>query len=735
MNNANLTRLVFEYNGAEDIRYGNNALHFVHYLKEIVFKGTQGCVWVSGSSMSEVGMSVTGHKLIVVPAGCLEKYQSLVDVDYEAKGEKHKELYTKLVDTFGYVMCEEGNVPEDPKPQISYSVDGSSWSDALPSSFATLHAKTRDDYAMTSGDLVVLKNAIAGQAAPVVLDLSEAVLETETFPATFMASVDEPNTSLKSVVFPSNVTAVESGAFKYCEALESMDLEGVTFIGSDAFRGTGLKKVDVPSSVLSVGDYSFSYLPAVEEIYYNSPFDKERHENNYMHAFCNRNNTDDWNSAAYPMVFTAGPEAKVLGRHFFDTNAKLVELIIEGDDVLFGQEWAIRAYNLKRIEFKVGVPSSSSLDAGADLAKHIGANQGRIVCPDGKYDEFAASPMISALVATGKFVLKEKSKEFEEEEVPPAAVQYSEDGIEWSNDIPSEFSSLHLKTNDEAVLTASVLTEVAGMIARQSSPVSLYLGDVAYESETFPAVFKAAEDSPNTSLKSIIFPSNITVIDDEAFFHCAALESVDLGNIVDIGDAAFRYSGLKSVRIDKQVTKMGRFSFGNCYNMTEAYFNVPVSNIPTSSSTANNWHVFGWETQGLEKTNDFTLTIGPDSTLPRYMCADNHNLVKLILEYDGTADREFCNNALNRTWYLATVVCHGKTGQMLQPQEPVVGEKVTGTKYLVVPDGCTDAYKNHTSEDSMYHKFCCEFTYKENNVEKTHNNGFRIIEQSAYDAL
>jgi len=177
---------------------------------------------------------------------------------------------------------------------------------------------------------------------------------------------------------------------------------------------------------------------------------------------------------------------------------------------------------------------------------------------------------------------------------------------------------------------------------------------------------------------------------------------------------------------------MGTYCFGNCYDLEEAYFNVLASKIPSSSGTNNvgDWSVFRWgKDNKIEKNVDFVLTIGPDSTIPRYALSDNHNIVKLILEYNGADDRQIFNNALNRTLNLHTVICKGTKGLMWAGIGTgyKIGSNYAGNKYLVVPDGCSEAYKkeSHISNGvprNLYHQLCDFY-------------GFTLIEQSEYNAL
>ena len=302
-------------------------------------------------------------------------------------------------------------------------------------------------------------------------------------------------------------------------------------------------------------------------------------------------------------------------------------------------------------------------------------------------------------------------------------VLYSVDGGNtWAKEIPETFTRLAVKNQ----ITAEDLAAIKAEIAAQSAPVDLDLSATQYESVDFPTLFAGTEDAPNTTLKSISFPGNVTNITAKAFMYCSALESVNFDGINKICDHAFSFSGLKTLRLENTLRTLdGTDHFSDCYNLTDVYFNVPRSGMSTSANVAP----FRWGTRGLDKTNDLKVTVGPDSTVPRYCFCDNTNLAVLILEYNGADDVQIGNNAFNRTKNLHTVICKGTQGLLWAGIGTgySVGSLHEDAKYLVIPDGCEDLYKaeTHISSDvprNLHHQFCNLY-------------GFNLITQSAYDAM
>lgn len=72
------------------------------------------------------------------------------------------------------------------------------------------------------------------------------------------------------------------------------------------------------------------------------------------------------------------------------------------------------------------------------------------------------------------------------------------------------------------------------------------------------------------SLTSITIPNSVTSIGEVAFNHCESLIQVDLGNgVTSIGIGAFEYcTSLSSIVIPDNVTSIGRYAFENCTSLT-----------------------------------------------------------------------------------------------------------------------------------------------------------------------
>lgn len=67
------------------------------------------------------------------------------------------------------------------------------------------------------------------------------------------------NKTLKKVIVPDGITAINAGAFQSCSALTDVVLpEGLTTIGDSAFESSNLTNINIPSTVKTIGKNAFS---------------------------------------------------------------------------------------------------------------------------------------------------------------------------------------------------------------------------------------------------------------------------------------------------------------------------------------------------------------------------------------------------------------------------------------------------------------------------------------------
>ena len=224
---------------------------------------------------------------------------------------------------------------------ITYSTDGGqTWKQTIPETFSSLAVNTASTVDLTAASLATIKAAIAKQGTPVDLDLRETTYESTTFPAIFNGTETSKSNLLKSIRFPSNVTAIAASAFEYCMSLESVDLTGIATINAKSFHWCGLKTLEVPQSVTSFpGNLSFGCCYQLTDIYYDSPAPLNGSVNQAQFAWATMTGEkalpNAYDQATYPELYPAegnckitfGPNVKQIARNMFKYNKGIAEAV------------------------------------------------------------------------------------------------------------------------------------------------------------------------------------------------------------------------------------------------------------------------------------------------------------------------------------------------------------------------------------------------------------------------
>ncbi len=298
------------------------------------------------------------------------------------------------------------------RPSYEYSVDGLTWIEDLPSQFEVLYVKTNNGVKLSGVDMDAFKAAIAAQSSPAGLNLREADYEATTFPMdVFAGTAIKPNKTLKSIAFPRNVKAIAAQAFIYCEALETVDLTGITSLGLEAFRYSGLKNLEIPNTVNAMDKYVFADCLSLENVYYNSTYDAGENGNGgtdkpnekYIFYTTREDITDG------KLVITVGPDTKFVPRTGFRHAYHLVKIICE-DAVYFRNYSLAYTPNLAAIEFRCEDESKvsdktkfhisspwddSHVRAGAYVTKK------QIIVPNGMLETYKATSIITTFQSIG----------------------------------------------------------------------------------------------------------------------------------------------------------------------------------------------------------------------------------------------------------------------------------------------------------------------------------------------
>ena len=333
----------------------------------------------------------------------------------------------------------------------------------------------------------------------------------------------------KSVIFPSSVTNIGSGAFQYCSGLTSVEIpNSVTTIGDKAFSSTAWYD-NQPDGVVYLGNCLLGYkgtMPANTSISI-----KEGTTLIADYAFIN---CKSLTSVEIPNSVTS------IGSSAFNNCSGLTSVEIPNSVTSIGSSAFNNCSGLTSIEFPNSV---RGIGKYAFYGTAWYDNQ-----PDG-------------VVYLDNYLLGDKG-------TMPATISIKEgttliaDGAFYyctsltSVEIPNSVTSI----GDEAFSGCSGLTSV--VIGNSVTNI----GNGAFYN--------------CSGLTSVEIPNSVTSIGDKAFYYCSGLTSVVIGNsVTDIGSNAFyKCSGLTSVEIPNSVTSIGNYAFDSCSGLTS----VKISNSVTT---------------------------------------------------------------------------------------------------------------------------------------------------------
>ena len=88
----------------------------------------------------------------------------------------------------------------------------------------------------------------------------------------------------------------------------------------------------------------------------------------------------------------------------------------------------------------------------------------------------------------------------------------------------------------------------------------------------------------STVITSAMLPDSLKTIGNEVFYNCTNLKTIDFAQVEEIGESAFRYSGITSAILPETVEVIGLYAFTNCTALTSVY-------IP-ASCTSIGWNTF-----------------------------------------------------------------------------------------------------------------------------------------------
>ena len=373
------------------------------------------------------------------------------------------------------------------------------------------------------------------------------------------------NRKITSVILPETVETIGEGAFANCEALTSIQMDGVKYILKSAFYSCGFETLSLHEGLVGISSHAFQWCHNLRSVqipesvitlgypfyFYENPFESCP----ALESFSGKFATDDGrallsgNGAGYRDVlvaFAAGameggtytvPDGvlSIAARAF--NHAKLAEVDLNEVTYLF--EYAFSDSDLKRIH----IPSTVT-----GLGAYALAN-----CPDLEYiriDVTTSLPSIGTGVFDGSTCPIY---------VPAAWLQVFKTADRWSayadryQALPSANEIVYFAGNQ---LTGSNNTYLGHFLnSATSHTFENGRGVLTFASPVTVLPRGAFEDAPITG---VILPDGITQIREIAFRGCDQLTSVTLPSSLQyLGTSAFESSGLTSVTIPNSVEHIG----------------------------------------------------------------------------------------------------------------------------------------------------------------------------------
>lgn len=482
-------------------------------------------------------------------------------------------------------------------------------------------------------------NRITDETAPLAVSAFANCTNIEELTINSVAKIPdscfEGCSSLSKMILPDDVTTIGKKAFYGCSNLSSLTLkEGLKTIDALAFYGCGFKNVTIPSTVTTTNTGT---LPSETEK--NGPFaggalesvtfaDRVPKVPSYIFM-----NTKTLKTVTFADSITTIDKYAFFGcegienitipesitginENAFENCTSLKQVCIEGNDVsATGTVVGTKAF------FNCAALDDLTMEEGVKTIKDMafsGTNLKRVVIPASLTTVATTSPFAGCEVLT-KVVADQSAEEgiifadgvttipnnmfadadnLTEVEIPASIQKIGNNAFKNADNISKvTFISANAGEtgtqyiNDNAFSGCSALEEIAFPASLLSLGKSAFAGDISLQKVTMDQaeMLKTWSESVFqgcTSLSEVTLPTGklITTIPGKTFSGCTALTTIEKipVNITAIGVEAFAGSGIETIVLPSQITKLNTKSFYNCTSLTDLELSRNLTDIPVS---------------------------------------------------------------------------------------------------------------------------------------------------------
>ena len=370
-------------------------------------------------------------------------------------------------------------------------------------------------------------------------------------------SHNETITSFDELQYFTGLTQIDDYAFYNCSNLKKIQLsDNVQRIGSFAFYGTAIQTIFIPASVSLVDGTAFSWCNNLAAIIVDAANPTYDSPGNSL-AVIEKSDTETYLIAGCKN--TVIPE-DVTRLHCYSLEDRHLEELVIPQNVKGINERALTGNNLKILTMKRKEPIRFSADAFDSPL----TNNCKLIVPAGTRDAYIAKGWTEEIFKGG-VVEESEIINFADPAVKAICVE------NWDTDHDGELSQA------EAAAVTS-LKVGSNSVFRDNTTITsfdelqYFTGLARIENHAFYSC---------KSLKSIIMPKQVVVIEMDALYGCEQLESVLLpDSLRSIGGYAFQNcKALTSLIIPDSVETIGTQCFLGCLNLKRIVLSENLKSI------------------------------------------------------------------------------------------------------------------------------------------------------------